>query len=97
MTEPNANIVKAALVLANVSQAEVAQQCGVEPASVSNVVNGRSRSKTVEMRIANITGVPLEQLWPQWYGPDAKRRRKHMTAAAMAAALEQLASLARAS
>lgn len=97
MLESSATIVKAAMSLADVSQTEIARECRVGPNAVNAVVHGRSRSKTIENRIAVVTGVPRERLWPQWYGPDAKRRRKRMTPAAMAAALEQLANLAEAS
>lgn len=97
MSQSSANVVKIALMLAQVTQADVARQCRVEPNTVNAVVNGRGRSKTIENRIVSITGVTPERLWPQWYGPDAKRRRKRMTPAAMAAALEQLATLAEAS
>lgn len=97
MPESSATVVKAAMSLAAVSQTEIARQCGVGPNAVNAVVHGRSRSKTIETRIAVATGVPRERLWPQWYGPEAGKRRKRLTPAAMAAALEQLSNLAKAS
>ena len=95
MKESSNNIVKIALMLAGSTQAAIADQCGVEPASVNAVVNGRGRSKNIENRIAVVTGVPREMLWPQWYGPKTKRSKP--APAALTAALEQLANLAEAS
>lgn len=97
MTESNATTAKLALMLAGVSQADIAGQLRVYPSAVSAVVNGRGRSKQIETRIAVATGVPRERLWPQWYGPAADKRRKRLTPSAMTAALEQLSTLAEAS
>jgi len=97
MTESNTTV-KIALMLAGVSQADIATQLRVYPSAVSAVVAGRGRSKKIENRIASATGVPRERLWPQWYGPEAQRRRRRsMTPAALTAALDQLSDLAKAS
>lgn len=68
--------IKYALALRDYQQTDVARECRVEPNTVSAVIHGRSRSKRIEMRIAAITGLALAELWPQWYGASAKRRRR---------------------
>ncbi len=80
----SAATVKIALMLAGITQAEIADQCGVAPNTVNAVVHGRSRSRKVENRITTATGVSREQLWPQWYGPNAVRRRKPVSGAEIA-------------
>lgn len=67
--------IKFALALRNYTQRDIARDCSVEASTVSMVVNGRGRSKKVEMRIAATTGMTLAELWPQWHGPHAQRRR----------------------
>lgn len=74
--EHQAARIKFALSLRNHTQVDVAQQCNVQPTTVGAVIHGRSRSKRVELRIAAITGMPLAELWPQWHGPHADRRRR---------------------
>lgn len=63
--------IQAAIKVAGVSQAQIATDCGVAANTVSAVIHGRSRSQRVEHRIADITGLPAEQLWPHWYGSRA--------------------------
>ena len=79
--------IKAALEVANYSQADVARDCGVEPTTVGAVIHGRSRSRQIELRIAAITQTPLAELWPQWHGPKAKSRRRRATSSFTADAL----------
>lgn len=77
--------IQAALKMAGTTQAEVAAQCGkVSPTAVYQVIQGRSRSKRIEMRIAAITGFPLADLWPNWHGPKSQRRRLSPTQVAEA-------------
>lgn len=70
--------IKAALAMASppASQKEVALQCGVSPSLVYDVIHGNRRSTRVANRIAVITRLPLAELWPQWFGPNARRRRR---------------------
>lgn len=63
--------IKAALTIAGYKQTEAAVECGVAPTTIGAVINGRSRSKPVEEWIATVTGIPLIELWPQWYGEPA--------------------------
>lgn len=90
MSDSTATTAKLALMLAGVSQADIAGQCQVYPSAVSAVVNGRGRSKQIERRIEIATGVPRERLWPQWYGPAAQKRRKRLSAPEMLARLNAL-------
>lgn len=49
------------------SGAAIARELGTSTAAVLQVVYGNCRSKRVERRISEITGFPLDRLWPQWY------------------------------
>jgi len=60
--------IQAALKVRGYSQAALAKECGIKPATMSTVINGRSRSAQIEERISAITGYTLEELWPQWHG-----------------------------
>lgn len=82
--------IKAALELRTTTQAAIASQCGVTPTAVNDVVHGRKRSRQIELRIAAVTQLPLAELWPQWHGPKANKRRRvasSFTADALRAAL----------
>lgn len=68
--------IKAALEMRETRLVDIASQCGgVTPGAVTRVVRGQSRSQRIEKRIAATIGLPLAEIWPQWYGPKAKRRR----------------------
>ena len=58
------------------SQTALGKLCGVSQPSVWRVIEGKSRSKTIELCISNAVGVPLHKLWPQWYRADGKRQPK---------------------
>lgn len=75
MSLPNPTRVRMALMAAGCTQADIARSCGVASNTVSAVVHGRGRSAKVENRIASVTGLLVSELWPQWYGPEAQRRR----------------------
>jgi lambda repressor-like predicted transcriptional regulator len=79
--------IQAAIRMREYTQAKIAQECGVEPNTVSAVIHSRSRSKQVERRIANVTGLPLSELWPAWHGPADQRRSRRVPVSAMAAAV----------
>ncbi len=59
--------IKAALIKAGFSLTKVAEQNNVSQPLVSQVVHGRLRSRRVAQAIAQITGKPLEVLWPGQY------------------------------
>lgn len=69
-------MIQAALKMRGVTQSEVARRCRVVPTGVYQVIHGRSRSRKIEICIAVLTGLSLAELWPQWHGPDASRRRR---------------------
>lgn len=86
--------IQAELKMAGFSQADVAGAVGHKrPTVVWQVIHGRARSKRIEMAIAAATKRPLAELWPDWYGPLAKRRVRATPAeraAQIAQALEAL-------
>lgn len=69
-----------ALKRCDIAQVDIADDLGLKPTTVWGVVNGRGRSKKIEDRIAELTGVQLHALWPEWYGPDNKPIRKRKRA-----------------
>lgn len=78
MTEEQKRVarLKYELAIRDYRQSDVARECSVEPTTVGAVIHGRSRSRKIETRIAAITRLPLAELWPQWYGEYASRRRR---------------------
>lgn len=87
-------LIKAVLKMRGVTQVDIAKQCGdVSPAVVYQVIEGLTRSKRVELRIAAATQLPPTDLWPQWYGPNAKPRgRRTYSAKQISDALRAAAS-----
>jgi lambda repressor-like predicted transcriptional regulator len=61
--------IKAALKKAGATAAAIARERGVSQPTVSEVILGNRRSAPTELRVAEITGLPLSHLWPQWYSP----------------------------
>lgn len=76
LLKANAARIKYALELRQYTQSDVARECKVSRGMVFQVIQGIGRSKKVENRIAAITQIALEELWPQWHGPQAGRRRR---------------------
>jgi len=87
-------LIKAAIAMANTQQADIAEELKVARSTVHSVIEGNTRSKRVELRIAAIINRPLTEIWPQWYGPKASRRRR-LSAAEIQAALKTLPTAAR--
>ena len=56
-------MIKAALEIKHLNQADVARQGQVSHPLVSQVIHGRVRSKRIEKLIADLTHVPLHDLW----------------------------------
>ncbi|GAB6040148.1 helix-turn-helix domain-containing protein [Endothiovibrio diazotrophicus] len=52
------------------SQQRIAEELGVSPTSVGNVIAGRCSSARIEKAISRHTKIPLHTLWPKRYGPD---------------------------
>lgn len=63
--------ITAALRKAGSSQAKIAAQLGVTPATVHQVVWDRARSARVALAISRATQIPVSRLWPKV--PYAKR------------------------
>jgi lambda repressor-like predicted transcriptional regulator len=59
--------IAAALKRAGYTQKEVGDACGVGRGVANAVIRGVGRSKRVEEKIAELTGLSLGQLWPDWY------------------------------
>lgn len=72
--------IQAAIKVAGLSQAQIATACGVAPNTVSAVIHGRSRSAQVEQRISDLLGIPVNELWPHWYGSRALQGVTGLTA-----------------
>lgn len=68
-----------ALAERGVRHVDVVTQLGMKKTSrpiVSMVISGNSRSRRVEKAISDITGVPLHELWPDWYSPNTSSPRR---------------------
>lgn len=62
--------IKAALEKAGWNQRKIIRSLrfkGKSEAMVSRAIAGKERALAVEARISEITGIPLQKLWPQWY------------------------------
>lgn len=56
--------IRSALLIAGVSQAEIARALGVSAVSVSCCISGKSRSRRIERALSDATDIPLEILFP---------------------------------
>lgn len=72
---------------AGISLAQIGRELGKTRQAVSHVVLGLSRSKPIEACIASILSKALVEVFPQWYGPNQRRRSKPIPIAARLAAL----------
>ncbi len=61
--------ISAALKRAGFGQAELGRLLDVSKSTVNLVINGKGRSEKVESKISELTGLPLDVLWPQHHGP----------------------------
>lgn len=74
--------IKALLAKAGASQADIARKVkgrhgnAVTPSAVSAVVLGLSKSAAIARQISRVTGVPVEQLWPNKYPAHAHQARQ---------------------
>jgi len=55
--------IKSKMVLAGVSQTDIAVSLGIKPSTVSAVINGHRKSKRVQRAVAEVLQVPFESLW----------------------------------
>lgn len=56
--------IKGAMRARGVSLSALAEELGVSVSTISQVVSGRSTSARIRSRVAQITGVPVGELWP---------------------------------
>lgn len=61
----------------------LADELGVANSTVSQVISGRSVSARIRMRIAQITGEPVEKLWPPSKVPSLRRTKPQLVAKAV--------------
>jgi len=59
--------IKATLAKKSVSQTAIAKRFNVSSTAVHLVIFGNGRSKRIERYISQVTGLPLERIWPKWY------------------------------
>lgn len=57
---------KSLLVKGGITQASIAEKCGVTAATVNLVISGRGRSEKVELAIAKKVGIPRNKIFPLW-------------------------------
>jgi len=56
--------IKANLILAGVTQSEIARSLGIKVASVNDVVSGKRKNPRIRSAIAEAIGKPVEKIWP---------------------------------
>lgn len=57
----------AAVQNAGWSNQQLARDLACSRSAISRVLHGHSRSRRIEARIAELTGISLCQMWPEWY------------------------------
>lgn len=63
--------IKMRLRVAGTSLAAIGRELGIQPTTVASVCRGTSRSRRVELRIAQVLGTQPQKLWPERYdAPD---------------------------
>lgn len=55
--------IKASLRMNNYSLSMVADEFSVSPATITQVVQGKGKSKRIQARISEIIGVPVDRIW----------------------------------
>lgn len=56
--------IKAAMRMRGVTPSALADRLEVSPATVSQVITGRTRSRRIMAAIADVTGTKVDVLWP---------------------------------
>lgn len=62
----------AALKAAGLKQKDIAQKCGVSSTVVSQVLNGRAKSHRIATAVAEATGLPMSDLFPDYAAGENK-------------------------
>lgn len=65
--------IKAALRMKGVTPAALADELGVAPSTMSQVISGRSTSARIMGRIAEVLGKPIRAIWPPSSRPSLRR------------------------
>lgn len=73
--------IKAAMRMKGVTPTALADQLGVANSTVSQVISGRSVSARIRNHIAEITGHPVEALWPPTNERPSLRRTREVVMA----------------
>lgn len=74
MTTPShPAIIKARLRMRGTTPAQLSRELGLVDGAVHNVING-ARSRRVEAHIAQVLGLPVEEVFPDRY-PEARENR----------------------
>lgn len=60
----HAEEIKAKIRMQGVTPAIIADELGVTQQTVSGVIRGKGTSRRIQDRISEITGIPVETLWP---------------------------------
>ncbi len=66
--------IKAAMRMRGKTPTALADELGVANSTVSQVISGRSESARIKARIAEITGMAVDVLWPPQKGRAVLRR-----------------------
>lgn len=56
--------IKAAMRMAGITPAMLADELGVAGSSISQAISGRIRSERIQKRISQIIGKPVRSIWP---------------------------------
>lgn len=73
--------IKYALERIGVSQTGIAAYLDVPRSTVYAVIYGVSRSRQVEVHIANLIGRSLAEVWPKWHGDKRQPRKRRVSVA----------------
>ena len=60
-------LIKAHLEIQNIQQKRIAEALGVTRTAVHSVIHGNSKSRRIEEKISEATGLSLRELWPDRY------------------------------
>lgn len=71
-------LIKAAIRMAGITPAALADEMGVAHSSITQVINGRTVSARIRKRIAHIIGKPAAAIWPPSTRPSMRRTRSQM-------------------
>lgn len=60
----HAEEIKATIRMKGITPAVIAQELGVTQQTVSGVIHGKGKSRRIQKRISEVTGISIETLWP---------------------------------